>query len=104
MPSRGGELGRARRLAWLNIAYLCSSVTLLSVVMAGSQALKTEFVGDLFSLIPPALFPIGDRPQRAMATVTRLTAARSLPLIVTALPPASGPDAGLSPETVGAAT
>jgi cation diffusion facilitator family transporter len=58
------DLRRARRLAWLSLAYLCSTVTLLILVAAGSQALKTEFVGDALSMIPPALFLIGNRIGR----------------------------------------
>ena len=37
---------------------------MLFMVMAGSQALKTELTGELLSLIPPTLFLIGDRISR----------------------------------------
>lgn len=63
-PHREGlveDVARARRVEWLGIAYLCSTVTILVFVMSGSQALKTEFVGDALSVIPPILFLIGDR-------------------------------------------
>jgi len=51
----------ARRLEYWSIAYLCSTTLLLIVTMSGSQALKTEFVGDLLSMIAPILFLVGDR-------------------------------------------
>lgn len=55
------DLKKARRLEWISIVYLCSTVSVLLIVMAGSQALKTEFVGDALSLIAPTLFLIGSR-------------------------------------------
>lgn len=60
----GPTLTRARRLAWISIAYILSSIAVLFLVMSGSQALKTEFIGDAFSLIPPILFLGGDRISR----------------------------------------
>ncbi len=55
------DIHKARRLEWLSLAYLVSSVSLMVLVMSGSQALRTEFVGDLLSMIAPGLFLIGDR-------------------------------------------
>lgn len=52
---------RARRVEYWSLAYLCSTTLLLVVTMSGSQALKTEFVGDLLSMIAPVLFLVGDR-------------------------------------------
>jgi cation diffusion facilitator family transporter len=39
-------------------------MAMLFVVMGGSQALKTELIGELLSFFPPALFLIGDRITR----------------------------------------
>jgi cation diffusion facilitator family transporter len=58
---RKPQLKRGKQLAVLTLAYLCSTVALLIVAMGGSQALKTEFVGDALSMIPPVLFLVGDR-------------------------------------------
>jgi divalent metal cation (Fe/Co/Zn/Cd) transporter len=52
---------KGRRLAWISIAYLLSTIVMLFFVMSGSQALKTEMTGELLSLIPPVLFLVGDR-------------------------------------------
>jgi len=63
-PHRQGleeDLRRVRRLEWLNIAYLFTSITFLVLVMSGSQALKTEFVGDALGLIAPTLFLVGGK-------------------------------------------
>ena len=63
-PGAEQALRRAHRLAWVSLAYLGSNLVLLFIVMAGSQALKTELVGDALSLIPPILFLVGDRFSR----------------------------------------
>jgi len=63
-PEAEAELHKARRLAWVSIAYICSTIALLFLVMSGSQALKTEMTGELLSLIPPTLFLVGDKISR----------------------------------------
>lgn len=60
-PDRRGDLARARRLEYLSFAYLASTIVLLLLTMGGSQAIKTEFIDDLLSAIPPLLFLVGDR-------------------------------------------
>ncbi|MFL6857493.1 MAG: cation diffusion facilitator family transporter [Allosphingosinicella sp.] len=60
-PEVERDIARARRLAMISILYLCSTVSILFVVTSGSQALKTEFVGDALSIIPPILFLVGNR-------------------------------------------
>jgi cation diffusion facilitator family transporter len=64
VPNAEAELRKARRLSWTSMAYICSTIALLFFVMSGSQALKTEMIGELLSLIPPTLFLIGDRVSR----------------------------------------
>src|SRR3954466_10732295 len=68
-PQRPGlreDLALARRLEWLTVAYVCSCVGLLAIVMGGSQALKTELIEDGLSIFAPLLFlivdPISARP------------------------------------------
>jgi cation diffusion facilitator family transporter len=63
-PEAKGALRKAHRLEWLSIAYILSTIAMLFFVMGGSQALKTEMSGEILSLIPPALFLIGDRVSR----------------------------------------
>lgn len=47
---------KAVRLAWVTIVYLATAATLLGMVMGSSQALKTEWVDDLVSMVPPIAF------------------------------------------------
>jgi cation diffusion facilitator family transporter len=63
-PEAEQALRKAHRLAWISIAYILSTIAMLFMVMAGSQALKTELTGELLSLIPPTLFLIGDKISR----------------------------------------
>ena len=63
-PEAERELKKAHRLAWISIVYILSTISLLFFVMSGSQALKTEMIGEFLSLIPPTLFLIGDRIGR----------------------------------------
>src|SRR4051795_7959404 len=63
-PEAEGALKKAHRLAWLTLLYNCSAISMLFLVMGGSQSLKTELTGELLSFIPPILFLIGDRFSR----------------------------------------
>jgi divalent metal cation (Fe/Co/Zn/Cd) transporter len=63
-PEAKAELKKAHRLAWVTLLYNCSAIGMLFLVMGGSQALKTELVGELLSFIPPVLFLVGDRFSR----------------------------------------
>jgi divalent metal cation (Fe/Co/Zn/Cd) transporter len=54
-------LRKARRLEWLTIAYLISAVVLLALVLGSSQAMKTAWIEDLLSLIPPIAFLLAMR-------------------------------------------
>jgi len=63
-PGAETQLRSARRLAWVSIAYVSSTAALLFLVMGGSQALKTEFVEDALSLLPPIFFLVGDSISR----------------------------------------
>src|SRR4051812_31650454 len=58
------HLKKARVLSWVTILYLFSTLTLLFLVLSGSQALRTEWVGDALSLIPPTMFLVGERVSR----------------------------------------
>lgn len=60
-PEREQTLRRARRLEWLTIAYLVSAIVLLALVLSNSQAMKTAWVEDILSLIPPIAFLVATR-------------------------------------------
>src|ERR671910_1185101 len=60
-PESQQTLRKARRLKWLTIAYLVSAVVLLALVLGSSQAMKTAWIEDLLSLIPPIAFLVAMR-------------------------------------------
>jgi cation diffusion facilitator family transporter len=60
-PERERDLWRATRLEWLTIAYLSTVVLLMSLVMGQSQAMRTAWVEDLLSLVPPIGFLVAAR-------------------------------------------
>lgn len=61
-------LQRARRLEWATLGYLASVIVLLGLVMGSSQAMRTAWVEDLLSLVPPIGFLVADRVRRRPVT------------------------------------
>jgi divalent metal cation (Fe/Co/Zn/Cd) transporter len=55
-PDQDGSLKKARRLEWITLAYIASVVIVMYFAMGASQAMKTVWVEDLLSFIPPAVF------------------------------------------------
>lgn len=60
-PEQDRALRRARRLAWTTIVYLVSVVLAMYLVLGSSQAMKTAWIEDILSLIPPIVFLIATR-------------------------------------------
>ena len=58
------EYRRAVRLTWWTLAYLASNVVVLYLVMGSSQAMKTAWIEDILSVIPPLSFLIAQRVVR----------------------------------------
>ncbi len=56
---QNAALRKARRLAYLTIVYLAVQASLMYLVMGSSQAMKTAWIEDLLSFIPPACFLVG---------------------------------------------
>lgn len=52
---------RAKRLAWWSIAYVLSVVVVVGLTMGSSQAMKTVWLEDMLSLVPPIAFLVGAR-------------------------------------------
>lgn len=69
-PEVERDIARAKQLEVLTLAYLCTTVTILLLVSSGSQALKTEWVADALSAIPPILFLVGNRISSRAADET----------------------------------
>ena len=55
-PEHQQALKKARRLAWWTLAYLTTVVVSMYFVLGSSQAMKTAWLEDTLSLIPPAVF------------------------------------------------
>jgi cation diffusion facilitator family transporter len=60
-PERQAIYARAVRLEWITIGYLISAVVAIYLTLGSSQAMKTAWVEDMLSLIPPAVFLIASR-------------------------------------------
>jgi cation diffusion facilitator family transporter len=52
------EFDKAKRIQWWSLAYLVSAILLMALVLSNSQAMKTAWIEDILSLIPPASFLI----------------------------------------------
>lgn len=59
-PERRAVLKKAVRLEVLTIVYLASVIVLMYLVMGSSQAMKTAWIEDLLSLLPPIAFLISE--------------------------------------------
>jgi cation diffusion facilitator family transporter len=58
---RGGEHHRGSRLEWITIAVMVPTVGLIYLTLGGSQAMRTAWVEDILSLIPPIAFLLAAR-------------------------------------------
>ncbi|MBW3097277.1 cation transporter [Pseudohoeflea coraliihabitans] len=58
------KLRRARRLEWWTLIWMVSIVVLIYLVMGNSQAMKSAWIEDMLSLIPPILFLVTARIER----------------------------------------
>src|SRR5437868_14937267 len=59
---------RARRMAWLSIGLLFSAATALGLTLGQSQAMKTAWVSDLLTAIPPMAFLAATRMEARRPT------------------------------------
>ena len=55
---RISDQARARRLEWWTIGWMASVVIVMGLVMGTSQAMKTAWIEDLLSFVPPVVFLI----------------------------------------------
>ncbi len=52
-PEQQTERERAKKLAWLSIALLLSGATVLGLILGQSETMKTAWVSDVLTAIPP---------------------------------------------------
>lgn len=53
--------GKARRLEWITVAYIASAAVFLYLVKGSSQAMRTSWLEDMVSLVPPIAFLVCSR-------------------------------------------
>jgi divalent metal cation (Fe/Co/Zn/Cd) transporter len=54
-PEQEAARRKARRLSWLTIVLLVTASFGLAVTLGGSQAMKTAWISDLLSILPPIM-------------------------------------------------
>src|SRR5256885_2842567 len=62
-------LDRSRKLAWLSIGLLTSAAAVMALTLGQSQAMKTAWISDLLSLIPPIALLTAMRFEMRMPSV-----------------------------------
>jgi cobalt-zinc-cadmium efflux system protein len=68
VPARLEEtMRRAERLEWWSIGWTISVIVVIGAAMGSSQTMKTAWIEDCLSLIPPAVFLISARIERRPA-------------------------------------
>lgn len=55
-PERKDDLRRAERLEWWSIGWMASIILVVGLAMGTSQAMRTAWIEDLLSLVPPIAF------------------------------------------------
>ncbi len=67
-PAQMRAFERARRLEWISVFYIASAALFLYLVMGTSQAMRTSWLEDMMSLVPPIAFLVCSRVARRAAT------------------------------------
>ena len=63
-PDKRRVLQKARRLEIVSLVYSLSLVAVVGLVMGNSQAMRTAWIEDLITLVPPIAFLVGSRVAR----------------------------------------
>ncbi|MFC3300625.1 cation transporter [Arthrobacter agilis] len=66
-----GALRRAIKLEWVTIGVLVVTVSIIFLVLGNSQAMKTAWIEDMLSFIPPIAFLVGVQIAGRPASVER---------------------------------
>lgn len=61
-------LRKAIKLEWATIAWVLFSIVLVGVVAGQSQAMRSAWIEDMLSLVPPIAFLLASRISKAVAT------------------------------------
>jgi divalent metal cation (Fe/Co/Zn/Cd) transporter len=60
-PEQEEAFDKARRLEWISIAYIGTAAVFLYLTMGSSQAMRTSWLEDIISLVPPIAFLVCSR-------------------------------------------
>jgi cation diffusion facilitator family transporter len=60
-PEKEPAYRRAIRLEWITIGYLITAIAAIYLTLGNSQAMKTAWIEDMLSLVPPTVFLIASR-------------------------------------------
>lgn len=63
-PQQEASLYKACMIEWISLIYIASVVCLMYIVMGSSQAMKTAWIEDCLSAIPPLCFLLGIRLRK----------------------------------------
>jgi len=63
-PEQKAAYRKARRLEYVSVAYIGSAAVFLYLVMGSSQAMRTSWLEDMMSLVPPVAFLVCSRIAR----------------------------------------
>lgn len=63
-PDKDRINSRAVKIEWITIVFLISAIVLMYFALGSSQAMKTAWVEDILSLIPPIAFLYANRVRR----------------------------------------
>jgi cation diffusion facilitator family transporter len=55
------EFEKAKKIQWITIVYLVSAIMMMGIVMSKSQAMKTAWIEDILSLVPPVSFLVSSK-------------------------------------------
>lgn len=67
-PRHTQALRRAVRLEWITLGFLVFSVAIMAATMGNSQAMKTAWLDDIVSALPPIVFLVSERVRKKPAT------------------------------------
>jgi divalent metal cation (Fe/Co/Zn/Cd) transporter len=60
-PEQAAQRDRARRLAWFSIWLLASAALLMAFAVGQSQSMKTAWISDVLSIVPPIAYLVAMR-------------------------------------------
>lgn len=67
-PAVRAALRKGERLEWITLAWLATAIPLMALTAGASQAMKTAWIEDMLSVVPPIVYLVSVRMERKAAT------------------------------------